>query len=172
MSQSNIVNFSGIAINTANTSNGVTWGYPVNTRAVVDANFVVTIALASTGVNVNTNALDLGDVLSGVPYVTTETINVGLAVSASNNGNSTNAAAAIGYLEHTSANTDGTPNAAAWAVIPTLGAVNFASVAGVLAANSYTFKLPPGTKRFIRSKVYNNSGVSLADSTATLELLF
>jgi hypothetical protein len=172
MSQSNIVNFSGIAINTANTSNGVTWGYPVNTRAVVDANFVVTIALASTGVNVNTNALDLGDVLSGVPYVTTETINVGLAVSASNNGNSTNAAAAIGYLEHTSSNTDGTPNAAAWAVIPTLGAVNFASVAGVLAANSYTFKLPPGTKRFIRSQVFNNSGASLVDSTATLELLF
>ena len=172
MSQSNIVNFSGIAINTANTSNGVTWGYPVNTRAVVDANFVVTVALASGASNVNTNALDLGDSLSGVPYVTTETINVGLAVSASNNGNSTNAAAAIGYLEHTSANTDGTANNAAWAVIPTLGAVNFASVASVLAANSYTFKLPPGTKRFIRSQVYNNSGANLTDSTATLELLF
>lgn len=163
---------SGIALNTANTSNGAVIAYPTNARGIVDANFVVTIALASGASNVNTNALDLGDGVSGVPYATTETINVQLALSASNNGNATNAATAIGYLEHTSANTDGTPNAAAWAVIPTTGAMNFASVASVLAANSYVAKLPPGTKRFIRAQVYNNSGANLTDSTATLELLF
>ena len=121
---------SGIALNTANTSNGAVIAYPTNARGIVDANFVVTIALASGASNVNTNALDLGDGVSGVPYATTETINVQLALSASNNGNATNAATAIGYLEHTSANTDGTPNAAAWAVIPTTGAYNWGFVAG------------------------------------------
>ena len=146
--------------------------FPTNQRAIIDANFVVTVALAATGINANTNALDLGDVVSGVPYVTTETINVGLLVSASNNGNSNNTAAAIGYLEHTSANTDGTPNSAAWAVIPTLGAVNVISTNAALVATTFTYKLPPGTKRFIRAQIFNNSGASLADSTASLELLF
>lgn len=163
---------SAIALNTSNTSNGAIIAYPTNSRGILDANFIATIALAGSAANVNTNALYLGDGVSGVPYATTETINVQLALTASNNGNSTNAASAIGYLEHTTANTDGTPNAAAWAVIPTLGAMNFASVGSKLAANSYVAKLPPGTKAFIRAQVYNNSGADLSDSTATLELLF
>lgn len=145
---------------------------PTNSRAVLDANYIVTVAQAATAANAVTNALDLGDAISGLPYATTETINVGLLTSASNNGNASNAVAAIGYLEHTSANTDGTANAAAWAVIPTTGAMNIPSAGGTTAAKTFTAKLPPETKRFIRAKVYNNSGASLADSTVTLELLF
>ena len=146
--------------------------FPTNQRVIIDANFVQTIALNSGAGNAVTNAIDLGDQVSGVPYVTTETINVGLLTSFSNNGNSNNTAAIIGYLQHTSANTDGTPNAAAWVLIPTIAAVNVASLNSNTTASSFTYKLPPGTKRFIRALLFNNSSASLADSTATLELLF
>ena len=159
MSQ-NITGFSGLAPN----------NFPTNARAVVDANFVVTVALPAAGAKANTNALDLGDGVSGVPYVTTETINVGVLTTASVNGNSNTATIT---LQATTANTDGTPNAAAWANIPTLGAVNVASGASSTNATSNTYKLPPGANRFIRASINNPSGsVSLADSTLTLQLLF
>ena len=171
MSQSNIVNFSGIAINTANTSNGVTWGYPVNTRAVVDANFVVTVALPGSSTNSVTNALDLGDALSGVPYVTTETINVGVLTTASNNGN---AALMTVTLEHTNVAANGAaPYTAGFVTIPTLGSVNIATNAGsTTPASSITFKLPPGTLRYIRSKCTNGTTTLFSDATMTCELLF
>ena len=159
MSQ-NITGFSGLTPN----------NFPTNQRAVVDANFVVTVAGSAAGANATTNALDLGDQVSGVPYVTTETINVGVLTTASNNGNSNTATIT---LQHTSANTDGTPNSAAWVNIPTLGSVNVASGASSTNATNNTYKLAPGTKRFIRAVLNNPAGsVSLADSTLTLELLF
>ena len=144
--------------------------FPTNTRAVIDANFVVSVALSAAGAKANTNALDLGDQVSGVPYVTTETINVGVLTTASNNGNSN-----VGTitLQDTTANTDNTPNSAAWANIVTLGSVNVTSGASATNATSNVYKLPPGTRRFIRAAFNNPSGsVSLADSTMTLELLF
>ena len=143
---------------------------PTNQRAIIDNNYVVTVALPAAGALANTNALDLGDIVSGVPYVTTETINVGVLSTASVNGNSNTAT--LG-LQHTSANSDGTPNSAAWTSIPTLGTVNVASGASSTNATNNTYKLPPGTKRFIRAQANNPAGsVSLADSTCTLELVF
>jgi hypothetical protein len=144
--------------------------FPTNQRNVIDANFVVTVAMPAAAASANTNALDLGDSVSGVPYVTTETINVGVLTSASNNGNS-NTATLI--LQDAKANTDGTPNSASWANITTLGAVNVTSGASSTAATSNVYKLPPGTRRFIRAQATNPSGsVSLADSTLTLQIMF
>jgi hypothetical protein len=144
--------------------------FPTNTRAVLDANYIVTVAMPAAAASSVTNALDLGDIVSGVPYVTTETINVGVLTSASANGNSN---VATLTLQDTTANTDGTPNSAAWANIVTLGSVNVTSGASSTNATSNVYKLPPGTRRFVRAKAINPTGsVSLADSTLTLELLF
>lgn len=148
--------------------------FPTNQRAVLDANYIVSVALPAAGAKANTNALDLGDIVSGVPYVTTETINVGVLTTASANGNSNTGTIT---LQHTTANTDGTPNSAAWANIPTLGSVNVASGASSTNATNYTganaYKLPPGTQRFIRAAFNNPTGsVSLADASMVLELLF
>ena len=146
--------------------------YPTNTRQVFDANTTVTVAMPAAGSKANTNAIDLGDPVSGVPYVTTETINVGVLTSASNNGNSN---VATITLQDTKANTDGTPNAAAWANIAQCGSVNVTSGASSTAATNYTgataFKLPPASRRFIRASTNNPSGsVDLSDSTLTLRL--
>jgi hypothetical protein len=133
---------------------------PTNQRAIIDNNYVVTVSLPAAGALANTNALDLGDIVSGV----------GVLSTASVNGNSNTAT--LG-LQHTSANSDGTPNSAAWTSIPTLATVNVASGASSTNATNNTYKLPPGTKRFIRAQANNPAGsVSLADSNLTLELLF
>lgn len=158
MSQ-NVTGYSGLTPN----------NFPTNQRNVIDANFVVSVALPATATTANTNALDLGDVVSGVPYVTTETINVGILTTASTNGNSN----VLGLmLQDTKANTDGTPNSAAWANIVTLGVMNVTEGASSTNASSFVAKLPPGTRRFIRCQGNNPSSASLADSTLTLELLF
>lgn len=144
--------------------------FPVNTRNVIDANFVVNVAMPAANATANTNWLDLGDIVSGVPYVTTETINVGVLTTASNNGNS-NTASII--LQHTTAAANGTANTAAYTNIATLGVVNVASGASSTPATTNIFKLPPGTNRFIRAYISNpNGSVSLADGTLTLQLQF
>ena len=146
--------------------------FPTNARAIIDNNYVQTVSVNSGAGVAVTNYIDLGDLLSGVPYVTTETINVELAISASNNGNTTNAAVAYATLQQTSANTDRTANTANNVTVPTTGQVNFAGVGTSLPASSYVFKLPPGCGRFIKAKITNNSGNDLSDSTMTLRLLF
>lgn len=148
--------------------------FPTNTRQLLDANTIVTVALPAAGAKANTNAIDLGDPVSGVPYVTTETINVGVLTTASNNGNSNTATIT---LQDTKANTDGTPNSAAWANIAQCGSVNVTSGASSTNATAYSgataFKLPPATRRFIRASINNPAGsVSLADATMTLQLEF
>jgi len=151
------VNFAGI----------VPTNYPVNTRLLIDANYVVSVALPATATTANTNALNL---LVATPYPTTETINVGVNTTASVNGNSVTGNA---YLQHTSANSDGTPNSAAWVNIPTLGTVPITQGASTTAATTNTFKLPPGCLQFIRAQVSLPANtVSLADATLTLELIF
>lgn len=154
------VNFSGLTPN----------NLPTNSRAVLDANYIVSVAMPAAGAKANTNALDLGDVISGLPYATTETINVGVLTSASANGNSNTATITI---QDASANTDGTPNSGTWTNIALLGAVSVVSGASSTPSASGTFKLPPTTRRFIRAQINNPTGsVSLADATLTLQLLF
>jgi len=154
------VSFSGLTPN----------NLPTNSRAVLDANYIVTVACPAANAKANTNALDLGDVVSGIPYATTETINVKVLTSASANGNSNTATITI---QDASANTDGTPNTSTWANIALMGSVSVASGAGSTAAASGVFKLPPTAKRFIRAQINNPAGsVSLADANLTLQLLF
>lgn len=142
---------------------------PVNTRAVVDNNYVVTVNLAAAGATANTNALDLGDFVSGVPYVTTETINVGILTSASANGNSN----VIGIvLQDAKANTDGTANTSSWANISQLAQLNVTQGASSTAASSFTVKLPPGTRRFIRAQETSPGSPNVTDAVLTLELLY
>ncbi len=122
-----------------NFSGQVPTNYPFNSRILVDANYIVTLALPATATTANSNSINL---LNATPYPTTETINVGVNTSASASGNSVNGTI---VLQHTSANSDGTANSAAWVNIPTL----------------------------IRTQVTlpANTG-NLADATLTMELLF
>lgn len=138
-----------------------------NSRILLDANFITTLALPATATTANTNNINLQTV---APYSVTEIINVGVNTSASASGNSVNSTI---VLQHTSANTDGTANSAAWVNIPTLGSVNVLQGASVTAATANTFKLPPGCLQFIRAQVTNpaNTG-NVSDATLTLQLLF
>ena len=141
--------------------------YPFNSRILVDANYIVTLALPATATTANSNNINL---LNATPYPTTETINVGVNTSASASGNSVNGTI---VLQHTSANSDGTANSAAWVNIPTLGTSSIVEGASVTVATVNTYKLPPGCLQFIRAQVTlpANTG-NLADATLTLELLF
>lgn len=143
---------------------------PTNSRAVLDANYIVSVAMPAAAAKANTNALDLGDVVSGLPYATTETINVQILTTASANGNSNTATVTI---QEASANSDGTPNSGTWTNISLLGSGSVTSGASSTPSSSTIFKLPPSTKRFIRAQINNPTGsVSLADATMTLQLLF
>jgi hypothetical protein len=154
------VSFSGLTPN----------NLPVNSRAIVDANYSVSVACPASNAKANTGNIDLGDVISGLPYATTETINIQVLTSASANGNSNTATITI---QDASANSDGTANTATWANIALLGSVNVTSGASSTPSASGVFKLPPTARRFIRAQINNPSGsVSLADATLTLRLLF
>lgn len=143
---------------------------PTNTRAVIDANLVQTVALPAASAVANTNAIDLQE---SVPYPTTETINVQIIVGASTNtANSKNVTA---VLQHTTANTDGTANSAAWAnsavlATPLVRATDNAG--GGFAATSTTFKLPPGEYRFIRAQFATEANGGTPNGTGTIQLLF
>ena len=151
------VNFSGI----------VPTNLPFNSRIVVDANYVTTLALPASATTANTNNLNL---IQATPYPVTETINIGVNTSASVNGNSVTGTI---VLQHPSANSDGTANAAAWTTLPTLGSVNITEGASSTAATTATFKLPPGCLQFIRAQVTLPANTAnLSDATLTLELLF
>jgi hypothetical protein len=140
--------------------------YPTNSRTVRDATKVVTIALPASATSVNTNAIDLE---VATPYPTTEIINARVGVSAAAAGNNVNVTA---VLQHTSANTDGTANSAAWTNIPTLG-TSTVVVTGAIAAQTFDYKLPPGCLEFIRCQFIGPTNVgNVSTSTGTLELLF
>ena len=57
---------------------------PTNQRAVLDANYIKTVSLPASAGSVNSSSLDLGDVVSGIPYATTETVNLQVVAPALN----------------------------------------------------------------------------------------
>ena len=140
---------------------------PFNDRILQDANFIQTLALPATATTANTNNINLQVAL---PFPTTEHINVLVSTTASVNGNSVNGTV---VLQHTSVNSDGTANSAAWVNIPTLGTTAIVEGASTTAAVTATYKLPPGCLQFIRAQVTlpANTG-NLADANLTLALLF
>jgi len=112
------VNFAGIVPN----------AYPFNNRIVLDANYITpNVALPAGGAVANTNALNL---LVATPYVTTETINVLAVIGVQGTANTANSKNCNVYLQHTTANTDGTPNSSNWVNIATLGPVSAVDNAG------------------------------------------
>ena len=145
----------------------VSGNIPFNTRILQDANYLTTLALPASATTSNTNNINL---LTVAPYAVTETINVSVTTTASASGNSVNGTI---VLQHTSVNSDGTANSAAWVNIPTLGTTTIVEGASTTAAVTATYKLPPGCLQFIRAQVTlpANTG-NLADANLTLALLF
>jgi len=135
------VNFAGITPN----------NFPFNNRILFDANYITPNVALPGSQNVNTNALNL---LVATPYPTTETINVLAVIGVQGTANTTNSHNCNVYLQHTSANTDGTPNSSNWINISTLGPVSAVDNAGGGWASQVNalFKLPPGTQQFIRAQ--------------------
>lgn len=157
------VNFSGITPN----------NYPFNNRILFDANYVTAnVALPASGALANTANLNLIQV---TPFPTTETINVLAVIGVQGTANTSNSHNCNVILQHSEANTDGTANSANWVNIATLAAVSAVDNAGggwVTQVNAL-YKLPPGTKQFIRAQ-YNleaNSG-NAASANGFLALVF
>ena len=141
---------------------------PTNQRNIIDANYKVTTALpASASATVNGTSLDLGDAISGLPFVTTETVNVQVLAPAL----STTIAPDTRTMSYVLA--DSADNSS-FTAIGTLATQVQTGAGGVgAAAATYTFKLPPNTRRYIRLQI--TSGGSTTDAsatTATLQLAF
>jgi hypothetical protein len=135
--------------------------YPANSRILVDAAKVATGTLPATATTSNTGVIDLQNI---TPYPTTETINVGVAWTASANGNASAANGSIVLYD--------SADNSSFAAISTLGSVPIVSAA-TIAAGSYTFKLPPGCRRYIMAVSTMAAGTgNVADSVLTLQLLF
>ena len=140
---------------------------PTNSRTVVDANYVVNTALPASAGTVNGSSLDLGDAISGIPYVTTETVNLQVLSPAFTTGMLGNTYT-ITYTVQDSADNS------SFAAIGTLAAQVVTGAGGVgAAATTFTFKLPPNTRRYIRLSAL--TGASTGDCStvsATLRLTF
>ena len=147
--------------------------YPFSNRILFDANYITpNVALPTAGTLVNTNALNL---LVATPYPITETINALAVIGVQGTANTANSKNCNVILQHTSANTDGTPNASNWTNISTLGAVSAVDNAGGgwAAQVNALYKLPPGTQQFIRAQ-YNveANGGNAASGNGSLALVF
>lgn len=135
---------------------------PTNTRAVIDANYLVTRALPATNNTVYSSSIDLGDSISGIPYASTETVNVQVLVPALTNGQmSTNT---ITYYVQDSADNSSFSN--------TVLTAAYTGAGSGMSAATLTFKLQPGCRRYIRLSVTNSGASDCSASTATLQLAF
>jgi hypothetical protein len=136
--------------------------YPFNDRILVDAGKVATGTLPASTSTSNTTVIDLQNI---TPFPTTETIIVGVAYTASANGN-TSASNGTIVLMDSADNTTFTN-------IATLGTVPIVlSGASVVAAAAYEYKLPPGCRRYIKASSIKADSANLADSVLTLQLQF
>lgn len=147
--------------------------FPTNARNVADQNFIVSVALPNAANTTNTNAIIMGDPVTQQPYVTTETINVQVLLTASNGANNKNVNVGI---QHTTLNTDGTANTANWVNIATLQRPMIVSAdnngTGRAATNAI-FKLPPSCNPAIRAQFTGEAnGGDASNGTGTLQLLF
>lgn len=137
---------------------------PVNTRAVIDLNYVGTANCPDAAANTNTNALDL---IQSTPYPSTEyvlcKVLVAAAATGTNNGN-------VNITLEDSANN------VTFAIIPTFASpllkVTDNNGAG-WSAQSVTVMLPPSVRRYIRAKATGEANSHPATGTVvTCELLF
>jgi len=126
----------------------------------LDNNFVVTRALpAAASSTVNSTSFDLGDAIAGVPFVTTETINL-VVIAPALTTTILPDTRTMTYTVQDSADDS------SYAAIGTLAAQVQTGAGGAGAATAtYTFKLPPNTRRYIRLSIA--SGASTTDASAT-----
>jgi hypothetical protein len=109
----------------------------------------------------------LGDVVSGIPYATTETVNLQVLAPALSST----------ILPDTRTMTyvvaDSADNSSFTAIGTLASQVQTGASSAGAAAATYTFKLPPNTRRYVRLQI--TSGGSTTDAsakTATIQLAF
>jgi len=142
--------------------------FPTNTRSILDANYIITTALPNAAsTTVNGTSMDLGDALAGTPFPTTESVNYVVLAPA----------LTTTILPDTRTMTytvqDSADNSS-FAAIATLGTSVQTGAGGVgAAAATYTYKLPPGTRRYVRLSIASGASTTDASATsATAELAF
>ena len=140
---------------------------PTNSRQVFDANYIVSRALTASASTVYSASLDMGDVVSGLPYATTETINA-LIVAPAVNATMAPDTRTFTYSIQDSADNSSFANIANLATTVQTGA----SSAGAAAVTT-THKLPPNTRRYIRLAVIGGASTGDASGvTAYLKIAF
>ena len=141
---------------------------PTNQRAVLDANYIVTRTLPSSASStVNSSSIDLGDSVSGIPFATTETVNLQVLAPAL----TTTMLPDTRTMSYVIA--DSADNSSFTAIGTLATQVQTGASSSGASAATYTFKLPPNTRRYVRLQI--TSGASTTDSstkTATLQLAF
>lgn len=141
---------------------------PTNQRAVLDANYIVTRALPSSASTVYSASLDLGDAVSGIPYATTETINVQIVAPALSSSPKLADSGTVTYTLEDSADNSSFAAITGLSTLVQTGA----SSSGAPAATR-TIKLPPITRRYIRLNVTSaTSPGDMSTASATLQLAF
>lgn len=137
---------------------------PVNTRAVLDVNFIVTGALPVAGANTNTNSMNFG---VSTPFSATQYVLGKLLVAASASGaNNKN----VNFVIQDSADNSNFANIAVLAN-PILQATD--NNGGGWAANSVTFPIPSTVRQYMRAQAVGEANGSNGSAvTMTLELLF
>ena len=135
---------------------------PTNSRTVVDANYQVSRALPASATTVYSSSLDLGDVVSGIPYATTETVNVTITAPALTNGQMSSNT--ITYTVQDSADNS--------SFADTILTKAYTGAGSGMSAATITFKLQPGCRRYIRLSVTNSGASDASASTSYLQLAF
>lgn len=135
-------------------------GTPTNTRALIDATFVASVALPNAANTVNTSGFDL---VQATPYPVTERFLVQVATTQSTGANTKNINVTI---------QDSADNIT-FAAIATLGATVIAGNAANFPAATANYALPPGTRRYVRASALGEAnGGNAADGTLTCQFLF
>ena len=141
---------------------------PTNSRTILDANYIVTRTLPATATTLYSSSLDLGDAVSGIPYATTETLNVQIVAPALSSSPKIADSGTVTYTLEDSAD-----NSSFAAVTGLSTLVQTGAASAGAAAATRTIKLPPATRRYIRLNVTSaTSPGDLSTATATLQLAF
>ncbi len=148
------VNFSGI----------VPTNYPVNSRFVLDANYVQTFALPGAAGTVHSTGFNL---IQPTPFPVTETINFQVLIPATTTTMVPDASTLTVTIEDSA---DGVT----YAAIPQLAAYTLTGAGGAgTAATTITEKLPPSTRQYVRVTIVGSaSTTSMAALNATQQLVF
>lgn len=139
-------------------------GTPTNARALLDYNFIASIALPIAGNTANTSGLDL---VQAVPYPTTDRIDVQVVTAGGNGANNKN----INFVLQESADNGNWTNMV-YKKAPLFQTVD--NNGGGFNNATVVVKLDPGCLRYIRAQAVGeaNGGNAANGGSVTLSLLF